>query len=279
MYRALFFDVWGCLHNGISPYPQAIKALTRFIERGGIVVLLTNSPRPNASTIRQIDAMGVPRSAWSIMVTSGDAARATLFSGRVGHQVLHIGTEHELSFFQPNEEFEDLKQRINRVSLEEAEGIVCTGPFRGLSRSTDGYVDLLAQAKKLKLPMLCANPDIFVDRGAQREICAGAIAQKYASIGGEVLLFGKPRPAIYDLAKARLEQLIPGITNTEILCVGDGIETDIRGAIGYGLKSLFVTGGLATIETGTRDQPDPNKLQQYLAAMNMDPDYSTGLFR
>ncbi len=278
-YKALFFDVWGCLHNGVAPYPAAITALRSFIADGGHVILLTNSPRPNAETARQITAIGVDPAAWHLLVTSGDAACAALFAGTVGTAVHHLGKPEELTIFDPDLSGVTNALPIERVPLDDAEGIVCTGPAPGKAHTLDPYHDLLSRARARNLPMLCANPDHHVDRGGIREICAGRIAWQYAQMGGRVLLFGKPRPPIYTLALERLRALAPTIRRNEILCVGDGIATDILGATNAGFASLFVSGGLAARETGTRIDPDPDLLELFLAKHKSDPDYTIGAFR
>ena len=117
----------------------------------------------------------------------------------------------------------------------------------------------------------------MVDRGESREWCAGALAQLYTEMGGESLYFGKPYPPIYDLARRRLAAL--GLSDARIICIGDGIKTDIQGAMGEDLDSLFITGGLAAQETGTTDQPDPAKLESYLAVEMLSPTFSIGYLR
>ena len=276
-YDAVLFDVWGCLHNGLKPYPKAVAALQKYIAGGGRVVLLTNSPRPGHETTKQINSIGVPRNSWNVIVTSGDAAQHALFSGHVGTRVYHIGTDAELSFFQkgPNA---NLFCAIDRVPLNEAEGMVCTGPFKeSLDKPEDYRLDL-QEALSRKLTLLCANPDLMVYRGHRKVLCAGAIAQEYAQIGGKVLLFGKPREAIYTLAMSRLEQLLPTVDKRRILCVGDGIPTDVLGAIQNDFPCLFVTGGLAVEETGTKDEPNPDMLKSYLHTCGLNPDYAIGHF-
>ena len=119
-------------------------------------------------------------------------------------------------------------------------------------------------AKQLGLKLLCANPDIVVDRGDQREWCAGALAKLYTEMGGESLYFGKPHPPIYDLARRRLAEHRKDVADSAILAIGDGPITDIRGAMGEDIDSLFITGGLAAQETGTVHQPDPDKLNAYI---------------
>ncbi len=276
-FDVLFFDVWGCLHNGVKPYPKAIEGLMEYKANGGTVVLLTNSPRPGHITTKQINSIGVVRDSWDIIVTSGDTAQHSLFRGDVGENIYHIGTENEYPFFQHGLNHNN-STIINRVPLHEAEGIVCTGPFdESLDNPSDYLPDLeVALTKGLKL--LCANPDLEVYRGERKVICAGAIAQQYDKIGGEVLLFGKPRPEIYDLACNRSENIVENLEKNRILCVGDGPLTDITGAIQNGYASLFVTGGLAKKETGTSLHPDPEKLNRFLKHTGLRPDYAIGFF-
>ncbi len=276
-FDVLFFDVWGCLHNGVKPYPRAIEELLEYKANNGKVVLLTNSPRPGHMTTKQINSIGVSRESWDIIVTSGDAAQHSLFRGDVGKNVYHIGTKHEYPFFLPGLK-DSYSTSINRVPLNEAEGIVCTGPFdESLDNPSDYLPDLeVALSKGLKL--LCANPDLEVYRGTKKVICAGAIAKQYSMIGGEVLLFGKPRAEIYDLAFTRAEQIVKKLEKNRILCVGDGPLTDITGAIQNGYPSLFVTGGLAKEETGTNLHLDPDRLHQYLSKVDLNPDFAIGFF-
>ena len=152
---------------------------------------------------------------------------------------------------------------IERVPIDEAEGIVCTGPFNSLE-DLDVYLSDFQFAKKKGLKLLCANPDIIVDRGSVREWCAGALAKMYTDLGGESLYFGKPFQPIYDLARRRLSSSGAQINNDRILAIGDGITTDILGAENEGIDSLFITGGLAALETGTKDQPNQRLLNNYL---------------
>jgi len=275
-YDALFVDLWGCVHNGIRAFDAANAALAAYRRRGGKVVLVTNSPRPRASVERQVDRFGVDREAWDCIASSGDSARSAMFQGAVGQNVYFIGTEGELSFFEPLHLL-DNPIDIHRVDLEQAEGIVCTGLYAG--ETPQDYRAPLLYAKQKGMKLLCANPDIVVDRGETREWCAGAIAQDYADMGGTSLYFGKPHPPIYDLARRRLAALGVDIADDRILAIGDGITTDIQGAMGEGIDSLFITGGLAAQETRTQDQPDADALADYLAKSGYDPKYSIGFLR
>ena len=275
-YDALFVDLWGCVHNGHAAYGEAVAALQDYRRAGGIVVLLTNAPRHRASVARQLEKLGVPQDAYDTITTSGDSARAAMYQGVVGQKVYFIGEPHDLSFFDPLHIIKDPVE-ITRVPLDEAEGIVCTGPF-------DPHADpavmrpefLLAKQKGLKL--LCANPDIVVDRGETREWCAGALAKLYSDMGGESLYFGKPHPPIYDLARRRLAE-IARVPDDRILCIGDGLHTDVAGALGEDLDVIFITGGLSAAETRTDRQPDPDALNALLEKEKLSPTYAIGFLR
>ena len=276
-YDALFVDLWGCVHNGVRAFDAANKALIEYRAGGGIVVLVTNSPRPRAQVEQQLTDFGVARDAWDSIASSGDSARSALFLGSVGQKIYFIGTDAELPFFEPLKLIDDPIQ-ISRVSIEQAEGIVCTGLPTADGTPDDVRAPLL-YAKQKGLKLLCANPDIIVDRGDKREWCAGAVAHAYTEMGGTSLYFGKPHAPIYDLARRRLSAIRPNIPDDRILAIGDGITTDIQGAIGEGIDSLFITGGLAAKETATVTQPDPEKLSQYVVEKQLDPTFSIGFLR
>ena len=279
-YDALFCDLWGCLHNGHAPYPAAVAALQTYRRSGGRVVLLTNAPRPSKFVMGSIDRMGVPREAWDLIVSSGDAAQYAMLSGAVGTRVWHLGPEKDEGFFKDLPE--DAPQTaITRVPLEEAEGIVCTGPFDELTEVPEDYRAQFLYAKTKGLKLLCANPDLVVDYGDKRIYCAGALAALYTEMGGESLYFGKPWPPIYDLARRRLAALTGREPDAgSILAVGDGIGTDIQGAIAEGIDAMFVTGGLAAEEFGADvESPDPALLDRWLAGQQMSPTFAIGRLR
>lgn len=276
-YDALFCDLWGCLHNGIRPFPEAVAALKEFRAGGGRVVLLTNAPRPWREVEKQIEEMGVPRDTWDAIATSGDSARLAMFEGAVGTQVYHIGAPHDLGFFEPIHLIETCPD-IKRVPLAEADGIVCTGPFDAKADPAVNRPDFL-YAKQKGLKLLCANPDIVVDRGDSREWCAGALAALYTEMGGESLYFGKPHPPVYELARRRLAASAGAVPDSRILAVGDGIQTDIRGALGEDIDSLFITGGLAAAETGTTRSPNPDALAAFVERERITPTYAIGQLR
>lgn len=282
-YDALFCDLWGCLHNGVTPFPAAVAALQAFRAKGGRVILLTNAPRPKSSIIRQLDGMAVPRDAWDDVVTSGDAAQFAMLSGAVGHKVHFIGAPKDEVFF--TDFAEDLQAvaaanpPIARVATKDAEGLVVTGLADDLTETPDDYRATLLLAKNLGLPMLCANPDIIVHWGDKLLYCAGALAKEYEAMGGTALYFGKPHPPIYDLARRRLVAL-GGAEEARILCIGDGIHTDVQGAIGESLDALFVTGGIAHDSFGAdSNNPDKDLLEDWLEAGMLSPSYSIGHLR
>ncbi|MBV7410570.1 TIGR01459 family HAD-type hydrolase [Maritimibacter sp. DP1N21-5] len=276
-YDALFCDLWGCVHDGHSPFPEAVAALQAFRAAGKQVILVTNAPRHRTSVERQLAKMGLPTDTWDAIATSGDAARAAMFTGAVGEKIWFMGEPHDRSFFDPLKIIEN-PVAVREVPLEEADGIVCCGPFDPMADPTDLRPALLL-AKEKGLPLLCANPDIVVDRGDTREWCAGAVAALYAGMGGESLYFGKPHPPIYDLARRRLAALGTLPPDSRILAVGDGILTDIKGALGEDIDSLFITGGLAREETGTTRQPVAEKLDAYVSKEMIAPTYAIGYLR
>lgn len=282
-YEAVLCDIWGCLHNGIAAYPEAVAALQAYRRGGGKVVLLTNAPRPKASIVAQIDALHVPRDAWDELITSGDAAQYALLSGAVGRRVHHIGPVKDETFFTAfAPDLQALAQTlppIARVPLDAAEGIVCTGLFHDLTETPEDYRATLLYAKTKGLPMLCVNPDIVVDLGETRIYCAGAIAKAYEDIGGSTLYFGKPHPPIYDMARRRLAAL--GVRDGgSILAIGDGINTDVQGGVSEGIDTLFVTGGLAAAEFGADTaNPDKGLLEQWLAARQLSATFAMGFLR
>ncbi|WP_147109041.1 TIGR01459 family HAD-type hydrolase [Tateyamaria sp. syn59] len=276
-YDALFVDLWGCVHNGVKALPEAVSALQDYRKKGGKVVLVTNSPRPRAGVQKQLLHFGVPDDAWDTIATSGDSARAAMFRGVVGKKVYFIGQPGEDKFFHPIGVIKDPVQ-IDMVPLQEAEGIVCTGPRDPLADPEVMRPEFL-MAKQLGLKLLCANPDIVVDRGEVREWCAGALAKLYTEMGGESLYFGKPHPPIYDLARRRLAELGLDVPDSGILAIGDGVLTDIAGAMGEDIDSLFISGGLAAAETKTSHQPDPDALSAYLEKENSAPTFAIGHLR
>ena len=282
-YDAVFCDLWGCLHNGKTPFPAAVAALQAFRARGGKVLLLTNAPRPKSSIVKQLDGMGVPRDAWDEVVTSGDATQYAMLNGAVGRRLYFIGAPKDEPFFttfaDDLAELAASQPTVTRVPLADAEGIICTGLVDDLTETPADYRAVLLQCKINDLPMLCANPDVIVDFGDTRLYCAGALAEAYEAMGGTVFYFGKPHPPIYDLARRRLSALTGGKDMT-ILVIGDGITTDIQGGMAEDIDTLFVTGGIAATEFGPAPaNPDKTLLDQWLAAKSLSPTFAIGHLR
>jgi len=271
-YDAALVDLWGCLHNGVKPFAAAVSALETFRDNGGTVLLLTNSPKPSNMVLLQLDDIGVARDLYQGCVSSGDAARAALASGAYGKKVFALGPERDAPFYAGID--------VAHVPLNQAEGIVCTGLFDDNVEAPDDYRAIFLEAKNNNLKMLCANPDVMVDRGDKRIYCAGALAQAYSEMGGEAHYFGKPHPPIYDLAYKKLIEITERVVlPKKTIAIGDGINTDIRGAIGEDIDSLFITGGLAASETATDGQPDRAKLNAFLTNAQLTPTYSIGHLR
>ena len=277
-YDAAFVDLWGCMHNGIAALPDAVAAMQKYRAAGGFVVLVTNSPRPWDSVARQIDGFGIPTDAWDAIATSGDSARAAMYRGIVGEKIWFMGeSPRDDDFFKPLKIIENPVE-IQKVPLDQAEGIVCCGPFDPMADVAINRPDFLV-AKEKGLKLLCANPDLVVDRGEVREWCAGALAALYTEMGGESLYFGKPHPPIYDLARRRLAALDNAPSDPRIIAIGDGIGTDILGALQEDNDALFITGGLAAAETKTSDQPDPRALDDYLQSHQTAVSFAIGQLR
>ena len=256
---ALICDVWGVLHNGLAAHPAACEALVDYRRGGGRVVLLTNAPRPSGPIHAQLAALGVPRAAYDDLVTSGDVTRETLMA-RPERSIAHVGPERDLPIY------EGLPHRL--VADAEADIVVCSGLVDDLTETPEDYRDRLAALAARRLPMLCANPDMIVERGDQKVWCAGALAKVYSdTFGGAVTLIGKPHPPVYAEVRRRIERLLDRpVDDRRLLAIGDGLPTDIRGAVEQGIDVLFVTGGIHADDFGPVADPDPARVAARLAA-------------
>ena len=240
-YGAIVCDVWGVVHNGVSKFAAAEEALLSARHDGLKVVLLTNSPRPRDGVVKQLESMGFDRNAYDHIVTSGDATRDLIAKGE--GPIHHIGPERDLDLFA------DLN--VERVAIEKARRGVVTGLFDDENETPDEYRKLLMDLRDRDLPMICANPDIVVQRGEKMIYCAGSIAREYASLGGNVAYAGKPHTPIYELAADRIG--FDAGNRHKILAIGDGMPTDIRGAQGFGVDVLFITRGIHGEELDSTD--------------------------
>ena len=279
-YDLALVDLWGCVHDGYTVYRAAEAALVEFRRAGGRVVLVTNAPRPAAAVAARLDQMGLSRDAFDAIATSGDAAQDAMLRGVVGRNVWHLGPDKDDGFFTDLPAWAASEAPITRVPFDDAEGIVCTGPFEEMTETPEDYRGRLLAAKARGLKLLCANPDLVVDYGETRIYCAGAIAQLYDQMGGESLYFGKPHPPIYDLARRRATEAGIRFADDRIIAIGDGIHTDVRGGQAEGVDTLFITGGLAADLFGPDvEHPDPALLAPWLSQMQQAPTFTIGRLR
>jgi len=229
---AWIVDIWGVMHNGARAYAAAGEACRRFRRGGGIVVLLSNAPRPFRAVVHQLAAVGVDPESYDGGLTSGDVTRG-LLEAWSGRSLLHIGPERDKGLF------EGLTARL--ATPDAAEAIVCSGLWDDTSETPANYEALFEVLAARRLAMLCANPDLVVERGNKLVYCAGALAALYAQKGGEVIYAGKPHVPIYERTFATLERLAGrALARERILAIGDGIDTDLLGAHRAGLRSVFI---------------------------------------
>jgi HAD superfamily hydrolase (TIGR01459 family) len=235
-YDVLLCDVWGVIHNGRERFAAACAALERFAKERGPVILISNSPRPSSDVALQLDDLRVPRAAWTTFITSGDATRA-LLQERAPGPAWRIGPERD------NVLYDGLD--LTFAGPDDAAFITCTGPVNDDWETPEDYRADLERAARRGLTMICANPDKVVHRGERLIYCGGALAQLYESLGGKVLMAGKPYPIIYDLSLKKAEALLGrALDRRRALCIGDGLPTDIRGANAQALDVLFVASGI-----------------------------------
>lgn len=264
-YDALLCDVWGVLHNGKTAFPGVSDALCTFRKRGGRVLLLSNAPRPGEALPPQLEGFGIAAEAYDGILTSGDATRAFLETASLGSRVLHIGPDRDLPLFEGID--------IELVGEDKADFVLVTGLFDDDTESPDDYAGALSRWEGKGLALVCANPDIIVDRGHTQIYCAGALARVYEELGGVVIYFGKPHAPIYGLARQRLAGIHGSvIPDNRILAIGDGIGTDMLGAQGEGIDALFITGGIAAARFGDNvKEPDPALLAAFCHEAGVKP--------
>jgi len=229
-------DVWGVIHDGVHGFPEACKALQTFRAQGGTVIMITNAPRPADSVQRQLRKMDISDETYDAIVSSGDLTRSFVAS-RLEQPLLQIGPERDNPMFRGLD--------VKFTTLENAEYIVCTGPYDDEVETEENYRGMMEEALKRNLTFVCANPDMVVERGHRLITCAGAIAELYRSLGGEVIFYGKPHRPIYDRALELAAEKRGGATpSSRILAIGDSVRTDLTGANLMGLDCLFLTRGI-----------------------------------
>ena len=263
-YDVLLCDVWGVVHNGIAAFPDACEALARFRRAGGTAILVTNAPRPGGAVVRILDRFGVPHDAYDAIVSSGDVTRGVVES-RLSDSVYHVGPERDLPIFTGLD--------VKFAPLETAGYVVCTGLFDDTKETPDSYRDSLVRMRERNLFMVCANPDVVVERGDTLIYCAGALADAYAAAGGDVLYCGKPHAPIYQAALGKAAALRGGNPPPlpRVLAVGDSVRTDLAGAAAFGLDCVFVTSRLHAEHYGSREAPDVAALNTMFNAAGVAP--------
>ena len=235
-YDVVLCDVWGVIHNGVVSFPEACDALTKWAETKGPVVLISNAPRPSFDVVPQLDGLKVPRSAWNAFVSSGDATRALLEPHR-GTKVWKIGPERDGPLWAGFD--------LTLAGPEDADFILSSGLYDDETEVPEDYRERLQVAADRGLLFICANPDRVVQRGDRLIFCAGALADLYESLGGKVVMAGKPYAAIYDLALIEAEKLLGRpVDRDRVLCIGDGVITDVKGAHDQKLACLFIAKGI-----------------------------------
>jgi HAD superfamily hydrolase (TIGR01459 family) len=252
--EVILSDIWGVVHNGLESFPEACEALHTYRQRGGTVVLITNAPRPADSVQRQLRKLGVADETYDAIVSSGDLTR-NFVASRPGKKMFWLGPDRDSSIYRGLD--------ATTAPLEQADYIVCTGLFDDETESAEDYRTMMLQAREHKLPLICANPDIVVERGDRLIYCAGAIAELYRELGGEVIFYGKPHRPIYERAMALAAERRGKPTPLDrVLAIGDSVRTDLTGALGFGIDCLFLTRGIHSEEFEGIDQLDPASVKE-----------------
>ena len=252
--EVILSDIWGVVHNGLEAFPEACEALHTFRQRGGTVILITNAPRPADSVQRQLRKLGVADETYDAIVSSGDLTRHFV-ADHPGKKVFWLGPERDNSIYR------GLDPVLG--PLEQSDYIICTGPFDDETETPEDYRAMMQQALARKMPFICANPDIVVERGDRLIYCAGAIAELYRELGGEVIFYGKPHRPIYERAMALVtERRGHPAPLDRVLAIGDSVRTDLTGALGFGIDCLFVTRGIHSEEFEGIDQLDPASIKE-----------------
>lgn len=236
-YDAWLCDIWGVIHNGRIAFMDACRACAEFRAQGGTVILITNAPRPHGSVRAQLDSYDVPRASYDAIVTSGDVT-TSLIKAYGGRRLYHLGPERDLAVYDGLD--------VSLAGLDDADGVVCTGLFDDITETPDDYQDILARAHRRGLAMICANPDLVVERGRDLVYCAGSLALAYEALGGRVDYAGKPYKPVYDLAFSLIAKARGGVlpAPNRIMVIGDGVKTDMAGAQTMGLDALFIRSGI-----------------------------------
>ncbi|HXL14396.1 MAG TPA: TIGR01459 family HAD-type hydrolase [Bradyrhizobium sp.] len=247
-------DIWGVVHNGLVAFPEACEALHSFRQKGGTVILITNAPRPADSVQRQLRKLGVADATYDAIVSSGDLTRHFV-ADHPGRKMFWLGPERDNSIYR------GLDPAL--APLEQADYIVCTGLFDDETETAEDYRAMMTQARHRQLPLICANPDIVVERGDRLIYCAGAIAELYRELGGEVVFYGKPHRPIYERAMELAAEHRGAVMPLDrVLAIGDSVRTDLAGAHGFGIDCLFVTRGIHAEDFEGLDELSPTAVKE-----------------
>lgn len=259
-YDGFILDIWGVLHDGVAAYPGSPGCLALLQAAGRRAVLLSNAPRAAERVAERLAEMGIARGLYGQIVTSGDA---TVRAIREGGDAWHAGLGEACFYLGPERDRAMLTDCGRRsVALEKADFILCTGLFDEANETPDSYRALFEQALARRLGFVCANPDRVVNRGRTLVYCAGALADLYQEMGGEVRRHGKPDAGVFHLARAALGNPDPA----RVLVVGDGLDTDLAGAAAAGFDALWVMDGIHAAELGADGKtPDAARVAAFLA--------------
>ena len=225
-YDLFFIDLWGVVHNGINLYKNSIKVLENLAAAKKDFVLLTNAPRLNENVVNFLKKIGLKKYFENVF-TSGEAAHKHLVNELDKQKFFHIGPPRDFDLFKNFE-----KNKV--LNIEDADYLLCTGLFDDHESDLNYYKNLFSNHISKK--MICTNPDLIVDRGEKREYCAGSVAKSFEEIKGKVIYFGKPHPPVYNLST--------NLNNKRVLCIGDNLNTDIKGANIQNFDSLLITNGI-----------------------------------
>lgn len=265
-YPCILSDIWGVIHNGVEPYKQMGEMLASYRRKGGIVILVSNAPRPWQSVVTQLQAIGVCPDIYDAIATSGDLA-AKEVEKRYDQKVYYIGVMTENLPFKLSD--------VAQISIEEADYIYCTGPYNDETDTAENYREVLEKALARNVPFICANPDLVVERGNEIVLCAGSIAQAYEEMGGEVFWAGKPYVPIYELARQWAGEVgKKNIHKDGMVAIGDAIRTDIQGAKNFGIDSILVTTGIHNdVFSNLLKHDDPASAYAWLEQQKAQPTY------
>jgi HAD superfamily hydrolase (TIGR01459 family) len=272
-FDAFILDLWGVIHDGVEAYPGARDTLVALRAAGKKTLLLSNAPRRADALVEQLSRLGIGRELYDLVLSSGEAVhmemrrRTDPFYAALGRSLYHMGPERDRNVFEGLD--------YVAVDIEHADFILNTGPWE-LDETVEDYMPVMQQGLARRIPMICANPDHVVIRQGAPVVCAGALAARYAEMGGVVSMRGKPDPAIYDVA---LEML--GAERERVLAVGDALHTDVKGANQAGMRAVFVTQGIHAAELGITPgaTPEPGRLREVMARHGERPLAAIATFR